>query len=145
MLLLKYMFLASGIGLLAGAIGLVLWDVYRANARRIAEGASGPLNLDAVRWRTLWLTDTPACARQCNRWSGFRVCAGAKAPALQAFLHVTTQAGHNSHCYASLRKPTQGSRVLWMEKCRAPARKVALRRWRRRHHVTAPRQLRLDL
>jgi regulator of protease activity HflC (stomatin/prohibitin superfamily) len=51
MLLLKYMFLASGIGLLAGAIGLVLWDAYRANARRAAEGASGPLTLDSVRWR----------------------------------------------------------------------------------------------
>ncbi|HXM40266.1 MAG TPA: SPFH domain-containing protein [Bryobacteraceae bacterium] len=52
MLLIKYMLLASGIGLLAGAIGLVLWDVYRANARRTAEGASGPVTLDAVRWRT---------------------------------------------------------------------------------------------
>jgi regulator of protease activity HflC (stomatin/prohibitin superfamily) len=51
MLLIKYMLLASGIGLLAGAIGLVLWDVYRANARRTAEGASVPLTLDAVRWR----------------------------------------------------------------------------------------------
>ena len=61
MLLLKYMFLASGIGLLAGAIGLVLWDVYRANARRIAEGASGPLNLDAVRWRTALRCAPAAC------------------------------------------------------------------------------------
>ncbi|MGA2742244.1 MAG: SPFH domain-containing protein [Bryobacteraceae bacterium] len=52
MLLIKYMLLASGIGLFAGAMGLVLWDVYRANARRTAEGASGPLTLDAVRWRT---------------------------------------------------------------------------------------------
>jgi regulator of protease activity HflC (stomatin/prohibitin superfamily) len=51
MLLLKFMFLSSGIGLLAGAVGMVLWDVYRANARRIAEGASGPISLAAVRWR----------------------------------------------------------------------------------------------
>jgi regulator of protease activity HflC (stomatin/prohibitin superfamily) len=51
MLLLKFMFLSSGIGLLAGAVGKVLWDVYRANARRIAEGASGPISLAAVRWR----------------------------------------------------------------------------------------------
>ncbi len=51
MLLLKYLFLASGIGLLAGAIGLVLWDLYRANARRLADGVSGPPDFDAVRWR----------------------------------------------------------------------------------------------
>jgi regulator of protease activity HflC (stomatin/prohibitin superfamily) len=55
------MFLASGIGLLAGAIGLVLWDVYRANARRIAEGASGPLALAAVRWRMALRFALAAC------------------------------------------------------------------------------------
>lgn len=51
MLLLKFMFLASGFGLLAGSLGLMLWDIYRANARRMAEGVSGPLTLSAVRWR----------------------------------------------------------------------------------------------
>ncbi|HLY18752.1 MAG TPA: SPFH domain-containing protein [Bryobacteraceae bacterium] len=51
MLLLKYLFLASGLGLLAGSIGLVLWDVYRARLRRTAEGTLEPLNLDALRWR----------------------------------------------------------------------------------------------
>src|ERR1039457_429555 len=61
MLLLKYLFLASGIGLLAGAIGLVLWDVYRANALRIAEGASGPLTLAAVRWRMALRCALVAC------------------------------------------------------------------------------------
>jgi regulator of protease activity HflC (stomatin/prohibitin superfamily) len=61
MLLLKYLFLASGIGLLAGAIGLVLWDVYRANARRIAEGASGPPTLAAVRWRMALRCALVAC------------------------------------------------------------------------------------
>ena len=61
MLLLKYLFLASGIGLLAGAIGLVLWDVYRANALRIAEGASGPLILAAVRWRMALRCALVAC------------------------------------------------------------------------------------
>ena len=61
MLLLKYLFLASGIGLLAGAIGLVLWDVYRANARRTAEGASGPLTLAAVRWRMALRWALAAC------------------------------------------------------------------------------------
>jgi regulator of protease activity HflC (stomatin/prohibitin superfamily) len=61
MLLLKYLFLASGIGLLAGAIGLVLWDVYRANARRTAEGASGPLILAAVRWRMALRCALVAC------------------------------------------------------------------------------------
>src|SRR5208283_1454471 len=61
MFLLKYLFLASGIGLLAGAIGLALWDVYRANARRVAEGASGPLTLAAVRWRTALRLTLAAC------------------------------------------------------------------------------------
>jgi regulator of protease activity HflC (stomatin/prohibitin superfamily) len=61
MLLLKFMFLASGIGLLAGAMGLMLWDVYRANARRIAEGASGALNLAAVRWRLALRCALVAC------------------------------------------------------------------------------------
>ena len=61
MLLLKYLFLASGIGLLAGAIGLVLWDVYRANARRTAEGASGPLTLAPARWRMALRFALAAC------------------------------------------------------------------------------------
>lgn len=61
MLLLKYLFLASGIGLLAGSIGLVLWDVYRANARRPAEGASAPLTLAAVRWRLALRLALSAC------------------------------------------------------------------------------------
>jgi regulator of protease activity HflC (stomatin/prohibitin superfamily) len=61
MLLLKYLFLASGIGVLAGAIGLVLWDVYRANARRTAEDASGPLILAAVRWRMALQCALAAC------------------------------------------------------------------------------------
>ena len=51
MLLVKYMFLASGIGLPAGAIGLVFRDVYWANAHRAAEVASGPMALTGVRWR----------------------------------------------------------------------------------------------
>jgi regulator of protease activity HflC (stomatin/prohibitin superfamily) len=61
MLLLKYMFLASGVGLLAGAIGLVLLDVYRANARRTAEGASVPLTLAAVHWRMALRFALAAC------------------------------------------------------------------------------------
>ena len=61
MLLLKYMFLASGIGLLAGAIGIVLSDVYRANARRTTEGASGPLALEGVRWRMALRCALAAC------------------------------------------------------------------------------------
>src|ERR1039458_2208213 len=52
---------AHGVGLLAGAIGLVLWDVYRANALRIAEGASGPLILAAVRWRMALRCALVAC------------------------------------------------------------------------------------
>jgi len=61
MLLLKYLFLASGAGLLAAAIGLVLWDVYLAYAHRTAEGASGPLTLAAVRWRMALRLALSAC------------------------------------------------------------------------------------
>src|SRR6202167_908171 len=52
MLLIKYMLLASGIGLLGRGIRLVVWGVFWGHARRTAEGASGPVTLDAVRWRT---------------------------------------------------------------------------------------------
>jgi regulator of protease activity HflC (stomatin/prohibitin superfamily) len=61
MLLLKFMFLASGIGLLAGAMSLMLWDGYLANARRVADGASGALNLAAVRWRLALRCALVAC------------------------------------------------------------------------------------
>ncbi len=54
MFLLKYLFLASGIGLLAGAMGLLLWDAYRAYA-------SGPLTLAVVRWRTALRFGLAAC------------------------------------------------------------------------------------
>ena len=44
MLLLKYLLLASGTGLLAGAAGILFFDAYRAYAR-------GALAIGAVRWR----------------------------------------------------------------------------------------------
>ncbi len=50
MLLLKYLFLASGLGLLAGSLGLVMWDVYRANGR-----------LTAMRWRLALRLALAAC------------------------------------------------------------------------------------
>ena len=44
MLLLKYLLLASGTGLLAGAAGILFFDAYRAYAR-------GALAIGAIRWR----------------------------------------------------------------------------------------------
>jgi hypothetical protein len=50
MLLIKYLLLASAVGLFAGAAGILWWDVYRAIAGRNAGDASGGLTFAGVRW-----------------------------------------------------------------------------------------------
>ena len=61
MLLFEYLLLVLGVALLAGAAGILAFDVYRAIARRRAESVSGPLTLGDLRWRVAARLALVAC------------------------------------------------------------------------------------